>query len=140
MKLKRDTTVILVFDTDRAETEVLYKNIKFLRKQKEIASSIICVPQCKNLEDEIIRSCNIRSIKDLTDSKSNKEFKKDFLHITNSNAVKKLVNKQFDMRLFRTQAPSVPFENIKNGSQKIKFYESISKLNSSSEICKYGDS
>lgn len=118
MKLKRDTTVILVFDTDRAETEVLYKNIKFLRKQKEIVSSIICVPQCKNLEDEIIRSCNIRSIKDLTDSKSNKEFKKDFLHITNSNAVKKLVNKQFDMRLFWTQAPSVPFENIKKVPKK----------------------
>lgn len=54
MKLKQDTTVILVFDTDRAETEVLYKNIKFLRKQKELVSSVICVPQCKNLEDEII--------------------------------------------------------------------------------------
>ena len=33
----------------------------------------------KNLEDELIRSCDIRQIKELTGSKSNKDFKRDVI-------------------------------------------------------------
>lgn len=81
--LKPDTTVVLVFDTDTVNCAILMKNIDFLLKQKGIIKEIICIPQVSNLEDELVRSCNIRQIKELTKSKSNREFKTDILHISN---------------------------------------------------------
>ena len=52
------------------------KLINFL-KRSGIVSRVLCVTQVKNLEDEFLRSCNIRKIRELTGSKSDKDFKHD---------------------------------------------------------------
>ena len=72
MSLKMGTSVVLVFDTDTGNIDILRENIQFLRKEQNI-KEVICITQVKNLEDELIRSCDIRQIKELTGSKSNKE-------------------------------------------------------------------
>ena len=82
MGLKRGTMVILVFDTDTNNIGYLEKNIAFLKKQSNIYK-VICLMQVKNLEDELIKSCNIREIKELTRSRTNSDFKRDMLRQNN---------------------------------------------------------
>ena len=72
-----DAKTVLVFDTDKSETETLKKNISLLKRYCKNVKVII-LPQVRNLEDEMKRSCNIKRIKELTNSKSDKDFKRDF--------------------------------------------------------------
>lgn len=58
MNLKPGTTVVLIFDADAGNLQILKDNINFLHKEK-VVSEVICVIQVRNLEDELIRCCNI---------------------------------------------------------------------------------
>lgn len=78
MSLKKGTTVVLVFDTDAGNTDVLKENLKILNKCSQV-NGVICIPQVNNLEDELIRSCDIKQIKELLGSKSNKDYKHDLI-------------------------------------------------------------
>lgn len=60
--LKTGTTVVLVYDTDvEMNTKILDENIAFLKRQKGI-KEVICIPQVRNLEDELVRACNIKNM------------------------------------------------------------------------------
>ncbi len=76
-KLKNNTIVILIFDTDTMNTSILDSNIKFLSNCSKI-KDVLCIPQVYNLEDELLRSCNIKNITEILGSSSQKEFKRDF--------------------------------------------------------------
>ena len=115
--LKKDTTVVLVFDTDTNSADILMQNIEFLRKQKCI-KDVICIPQVENLEDELIRSCAIRQVKELTGSKTDSEFKTDILNITNLK--QKLEQKNFDFDKFWSTLPKGIFRQISNDAIEIK--------------------
>ena len=118
MGLKKGTTVVLVFDTDKIDnTSILNKNIEFLKKQKNI-DKVICITQILNLEDELIRSCNITTIKELTGSKSNRDFKTDM--IRQSNFKKKLEDKNFDFKKFWNCSANNVFSYIKNDADLIR--------------------
>ena len=67
--LERETTVVLVFDTDVEKVNILDENIKIIKNSNNVRD-IICIPQIKNLEDELIYSTNITKIIDLLESKS----------------------------------------------------------------------
>ena len=97
MSLKADTIVILVFDTDVGETDTLLENIKTLKKAQNV-KDVFCITQVKNLEDELIRSCDIKQIKDLTGSKSNGDFKRDMLK--DNTFDQKLQRHDFDFDIF----------------------------------------
>ncbi len=45
---------------------------------------VICITQVKNLEDELLRSCDVKQIKELTGSKSNSNYKRDMLNDADS--------------------------------------------------------
>lgn len=52
-----DTVAVFVFDTDiETNLDILRFNVDFLGKQKCI-KEVICIPQVKNLEDELLRAC-----------------------------------------------------------------------------------
>ena len=114
---KNPTVVVLVFDTDTNQIDILCENIDKLNSCSAI-SKVITIPQVPNLENELIRSCNIKKITELLGSKSKSEFKSDLLHITNLDS--KLLQHQFDIHSFWNQAPKPPFNDIKNDSEKIK--------------------
>lgn len=116
MALKTDTIVILVFDTDVGETPTLLENIKILKKAQNV-KDVFCVTQVKNLEDELIRSCNIKQIKELTGSKSNGDFKRDLLR--DSTIARKLKKHNFDINSFWNTVDK-NFHNIKNDAVKVK--------------------
>lgn len=115
--LKRDTTVVLVFDTDTNSMEILEKNIEFLRKQKSVRD-VICIPQVDNLEDELVRACSIKQVKELTGSKTDSEFKSDILKITNLK--QKLEEKDFNFEKFWNSIPKGVFQQVTNDSEKIR--------------------
>lgn len=117
MGLKKGTIVVLVFDTDTNNNSILDKNIRFLKQQKNI-SRIICITQVGNLEDELMRSCNIREIKELTGSRSNSDFKNDMLK--QNNFKKKLDTKYFDFNKFWSCSATNQFSYITNEAAKIK--------------------
>ena len=110
----------MVFDTDTNQTEILKKNIQKLKKCRFI-SSTITIPQVKNLEDELVHSCNIKRITELLNSRSRKDFKSDLIHI--SNLEEKLQEHKFDLTAFWSRKPGPPYQDISNDAEKIKIYD-----------------
>ena len=116
--MPRNSKSIIVFDTDSPNTkQTLDTNINLL-KQEDI--EVILISQVHNFEDEIIYANSIKNIKELLNSKSNSDFKSDFLK--EKNCLKKLEDKDFDIRKFwsRTADKSSPFGKYGNNSNKIK--------------------
>lgn len=117
MQLKKGTTVILVFDTDVGNVDILKANISILEKCS-VVKQVICIPQVKNLEDELIRSCNIKQIKELLGSKSNKDYKHDL--IVEKNLQKKLLKRGFDINSFWNKTPQNQYRDIMNQADRVK--------------------
>ncbi|MCM1046707.1 MAG: hypothetical protein NC417_14480 [Candidatus Gastranaerophilales bacterium] len=117
MQLKRDTNIVLVFDTDVGNVEILRRNIQILERCSQV-KDVICIPQVDNLEDELIRSCNIKQIRELTGSKSNKDFKHEL--IIERNLATKLKSKDFDIKKFWTSVPANQYREIANSASEIK--------------------
>lgn len=115
--LKTGTIVILVFDTDKNDVLILRKNLDFLRKQHSV-KEVICIPQIHNLEEELVYSCDIKNVSDLTGSSSNKDFKRDILTCTNVGA--RLQKCGFSIHKFWSRNPSGHFAPFLNNSEKIK--------------------
>lgn len=117
--MKKGTKVILVYDTDYEEIEQLGKNIKKLRKSKNV-EEIICVPQFRNFEDELVRCTNIKRAQDFTKSRSTKDFKRDFLNIKEDNVLLKLEKANFDIKRLWSVTPEGVFSEFGNQASKIK--------------------
>lgn len=117
MSLSPKTTVVLIFDTDTGNVNILNKNINILNNCSSV-SKVITIPQVHNLEEELVCSCNIRKIKELLNSKSNSDFKRDIIKV--SNLANKLIQHKFDIEKFWTSTPDEPYQNIENLSKKIK--------------------
>ena len=111
------TTVVLVFDTDAGNRTILDENLRTLNRHKNV-KEVITIPQVSKLEDELVRSCNIRQVKELLNSKTNAEFKHDVLGVSNLDA--KLRQHQFDINKFWITTPPAPYQNIPNQAEKVK--------------------
>lgn len=112
-----NTTAILVFDTDTKRIDILKENLEKLERNKSVTETW-CVMQVENLEDELIRSTDIKTIRELTDSKSNTEFKRDI--IREKNLMSKLRNHNFDLTKMWVTEPPKEYEGIENDGDKIK--------------------
>ncbi len=115
--LRPKTMVVLVFDTDTGNTGILCQNIKML-EQCSFVSEVITITQVPNLEQELVRSCDIKQITELLDSKSFKDFKRDFNRTTNLSD--KLRQHHFNIERFWSTPPPSPYQNIVNQAEKIK--------------------
>ncbi len=103
--LQQKTTVILIFDTDTGQTATLYENIKKLEASTRVAQ-VITIPQIMNLEDELVRSCNIRDVK------------ADLIKV--SNLKDKLEQHGFQFHQLWSKKPLAPYNHIQNGADKIR--------------------
>lgn len=112
-----DTTVVLVFDIDAGKPEILATNIQRLKECKSVVD-IITIPQVPNLEGELVRSCNIKKIEELLNSKSKSDFKHDVIHV--SNLESKLREHKFDINQFWTGTPQKPYQSVPNQAARIK--------------------
>lgn len=115
--LSPGTMVVLVFDTDAGSRAILDMNIQKLNNCKAI-TEVVTIPQVPKLEAELVRSCNIRQIKELLNSRSNDDFKRDVIRVTNLDA--KLREHMFDINCFWAATPTQPYQNIPNQATKVK--------------------
>lgn len=115
--ISRGTMIVLVFDTDTNNSDVLKENIKILESWSAI-SEVVTIPQFHNLEQELVNSCNIKNITELLNSKSKTGFKNDIIHV--SNLDKKLQEHEFNINVFWSKQPESPYDFIKNQSEKVK--------------------
>ena len=115
--LSPGTMVVLVFDVDAGSRDILNTNIQKL-KNCQAVTEVVTIPQVPKLEIELVRSCNIRQIKELLNSRSSDDFKRDVMRVTNLDA--KLREHQFDIDQFWSATPSPPYQDIPNQAAKVK--------------------
>ena len=115
--LQDGTTLVFVFDTDVGVPTILNENIIKAKKSSNI-KDVYCVPQVKNIEDELIRAMGLKNIEELLNSKSKKDFKRDMLRERNLKS--KVESHHFDIQKLWAMNPATPFDKITNHSKKIK--------------------
>ena len=116
MQLKPQTTVILVFNTDVGNIDILKKNIDKLNKCSQVRQ-IWCITQVEN-EEDLMRSCNIKTVIQLTGGKSGKDSKHDFIAL--KNLKNKLEQFEFDIEKIWSCSPKNQYKEIENDASKIK--------------------
>jgi len=118
-KLPAKTTVVLIFDTDKNNLDILKANIQFLKNHPNI-KKIITILQVTNLEKELIRCTDIHQIRQLLNCKTNSEFKNAF--IEEKRLYEKLQSHHFVFEKLWSEKPSEAFQNagIQNESKLIK--------------------
>ena len=115
--LSEGTTLIFVFDADAGNPEILSENIAKALGAANV-KEVHCITQVKNLEDEIVRSTNIKKIEELFNSKNKGEFKKDLLR--KRNVKQYLEAHSFDLSKFWSLDPPKPYEKITNEAEMVK--------------------
>ena len=115
--LSPGTMVVLVFDVDAGSRDILNTNIEKLENCQAV-TEVVTIPQVPKLEIELVRSCNIRQIKELLNSRSNDDFKRDVMRVTNLDT--KLREHQFDIDHFWSATPTEPYHNIPNKAARVK--------------------
>lgn len=116
LTIKEGSVVVLVFDTDIPVTEQLKNNIRRIRKYCKV--DIVYLGQVLNLEDELVRCTDISRIQELTNSKSNKDFKRDFCAMTNCRQVLDRHNLNVEL-LWNSRYPE-KFVFLENNSKTVK--------------------
>ncbi len=109
--------MIFVFDTDIDNVDVLNENFKKSKKSLRV-KDVYCITQVKHLEDELIRSTDIKRIEDLLKSKSKSDFKRDFNN--EKNLKQKLEAHSFDLNKLWCKEPQGVFKNIVNEGRAVK--------------------
>lgn len=109
MSIQPGTMVVLVFDTDTGYTHILAKNLKKLEKCVAV-SETVTIPQVPDLEQELVRSCDIKRVTELLGSRSRKDFKGDLIRVTNLAA--KLREHHFNIQEFWNKKPTGPYRDI----------------------------
>lgn len=93
---------IIVYDYDVFEKNINTEKLKNkLEENIEILSSIsevVIIEQNKNLEDELKRATDVKEIKEILNSKSSKDWKRDMLSTVN--LLEKLEKKNFQISKF----------------------------------------
>ena len=93
------------------------KNIELVSKYCA-KTKVVFLPQVLNLEDELVRCTDIKTITELTRSKSTKDFKRDFCALSNC---RDALNKhQLDVLELWTQNPPEVFRFLPANSDLVK--------------------
>ena len=119
ISIQPGTIVALVFDTDVPQTANLKKNIELLNRYCG-RIRIIYLPQVMNLEDELKRCTDIKSVSELTHSNGIKNFKTDFCRLKVKDCRAMLERHNLDCK--RLWASSVPeaYHFVENNSCQVK--------------------
>lgn len=112
-------TVVLVYDTDRPETENLLNNIALLKKSCGKVR-LIHLMQVRALEDELVRCTDVREAMELTKSATKKDFKSDFCKLSPQKCRQLLERHQLDADKLWTSSAPAPFDKIDRKRSLVK--------------------
>ena len=118
--IKPGSNVVLVFDTDvTTNLDVVKKNIQNIKMYCQ-GVKIVYLLQVKKLEDELVRCTDIKSVLELTKSKSISNFKADFRKMKEAECRHTLERHKLDVdRLWTTTAPA-DFDFAERNSEFVK--------------------
>ena len=121
LKVSPGSNVVLVFDTDVVSNlDMIKKNIDNIKKYCQ-GVNIIYLLQVKNLEDELTRCTDVKSVLELTKSKSLSNFKADFKKLKDVECRYTLERHKIDVnRLWTTPAPK-EFDFATRNSNQVKW-------------------
>ena len=112
-RYKKNVIFILVYDTDIENIDIFELNIKKLSK---VAKKIYHIQQVYNLEDELIRCTKVKQVKEITNSKSNSNYKADFRKLK----FVSLLNLNFNIDYLWCLNPNNIFKKYQQDSHLIK--------------------
>lgn len=117
--IKAGTTVVFVFDTDVEKTDILNKNIAYV---KNYASQIklVQLAQVLNFEDEIVRATDVKKAQELTRSQTVSNFKSDFCGMKVEECRNALERHHLNVAVLWTRAPHGEFSFITQNGEAIK--------------------
>lgn len=120
LAIKKNTKVVIVYDTDFGNIKILKENIDTILKYASLKiDDIIFMQSVKNFEDEIVCSCtSISSINEVFGTDSVEKFKKKF--ISHNSLATKLIKLGFDIKKIWIKQPSKPFDIYNNRSDLVK--------------------
>lgn len=107
-----------MFDTDVPNTAILQKNIELIERYCKV--KIIYLPQVMNLEDELVRCTDVRSVLELTKSNGIRNFKSDFCRLKAKDCRSMLERHHFDVKGMWITSPPSNFSFVEKNSSKIK--------------------
>ena len=119
MQFDPGSVVVLVFDTDKDETEILKKNISLL-KSLSFKVEVLSVVQVLDFEDEIERSTDVKHAQDFTKSESVSDFKNRVNRMKEADFRSALKRHRLDMDQLWSQKPPKDFRFLTQDSGKIK--------------------
>ena len=111
--------VVLVFDTDKEQTEHLKNNISALTKRCA-GVSIVTIAQVLTFEDEIVRCTDVAKAPELTRSQGLNEFKSAVNKMKEADFRSALERHQLDMTKLWVQTPPDSFRFIVQGAAEVK--------------------
>lgn len=109
--------MVFVFDTDKEITDKLQKSIEQVKKHCP-QSKIVFLIQVKNLEDELVRSTDVKKVTELTQSQSVSNFKTAFCKMKDLREL--LERHQIDVSKLWTTNPPEVFAFVPQNSELIK--------------------
>lgn len=111
--------VILVFDTDKDETEHLRKNIELL-KTRCASVSVKTIAQVLSFEDEIERATDVSQAQNLTRSKTVNDFKSAVNRMKEAEFRNALKRHKLDMTKLWSKRPPKGFGFVTQNAEEIK--------------------
>lgn len=121
MKISESTIVVVIFDTDliSPNMDMFLSNISKLSKSRTV-KKVLLIPQCKNLEDELIRCTSIRQITDFFPSENVEKFKAKFLDSNDHFLSNKFRENDFDFSKLWIKDTTGIYSDLHNNAKEIK--------------------
>lgn len=119
MSIEPGSAAILIFDTDKAETDHLKLNINSLKKRCS-GVDVLTILQVLNFEDEIERATDVKNAENLTKSKTVEDFKSTVNRIKDVDFRRMLERHRLDMNELWEKEPPEAFRFIAQDAKKIK--------------------
>ncbi len=117
--IKAGTTVVFVFDTDVEKTDILQKNITYVKKYAS-QIKLVQLAQVKNFEDELVRATDVKKAQEITKSLSVSNFKSDFCRLKVEECRNALERHNIKVSVLWTKKPSKAFSFVEQGGDAIK--------------------
>lgn len=115
------TKIVLIFDTDVIKPNFDLYDFNFSKlKKSRMVIDIITIPQCRNFEEEMVYSMNIKKAGQLFAAENDAKFKSTFLRMDNRFLRSKLEENSFDITKLWSRNPNGVFSFIENQARKIK--------------------
>ena len=119
LEIPQGSIIALAFDTDVTKTDFIQKNVERL-KQYCRRVRVVYLPQVLDFEDELVRNTDIREIRELTKSSTNKEFKRDFCRMKDQTCRQTLEHHHLNMDQMWDAPLPENFRFIEKNSRLIK--------------------